>query len=369
MIYLDNAATSHFKPQCVYNAIRYDLQNSANSGRSGHKLSIGASERIEKTRQYLKAVLGANDNHELVFTKNCTEALNLALFGYLTRSMTVAVDAFSHNSALRPLHELYKKNKIDLITLYPKDFENIENVKADLFVINAVSNVTGRVLDLKTIIEKCHRNGAKVLVDGAQAVPLIDCDVTKNDIDMLAVPGHKGLHGVQGTGFLIFKKDLHLKPLIFGGTGTSSLSLLQPDDLPDGLESGTQNSAGISALYAGAKWTFEHLDEYKANVKRLSNELISFLHGADFDVYTDDTTTGVVSFNSKLFDSSYVSDFLDDDNIAVRSGLHCAPLVHKFLGTDKIGAVRVSFGIDNTVGELYRLFGSLEKLSKHKFVD
>lgn len=367
MVYLDNAATSNFKPKSVYEAINYDLSHSANSGRSAHRYANDCALKIEKTRNYLLEKLGADDDYGIVFTKNCTEALNLAIFGYLENGMKVVTTANEHNSVLRPLFELKKRGVITLTVvdqdengIIPTDkiVENAEN--ADLLVVGHASNVIGATVNLDEIGKKLKDCKVKILVDGAQSVPILNPNVSKNHIDMLACPGHKGLHGVQGTGFLMMKRNLNLKPLNYGGTGTLSENVYQSRIIPEDYEAGTLFAGGISALYAGAKWSFDNLNNTKNTIFRLSNDCIRYLKSMGATVYTVDSQVGIVSFNFGDIESQEIANFLADKDIAVRSGLHCAPLVHKYLGTEH-GAVRVSFGADNGNKDLFALLSALDE--------
>lgn len=371
MIYLDNAATSYFKPDGVADAIIYDLTHSANSGRSGHKYALTAAMKIESCREYLLNKLGAADRYQLIFTKNCTEALNLGIFGILREGARVVTTANEHNSVLRPLFELKKKDKIQLfvVSQQPDGTISPEHLAramehADFCIAGAVSNVTGARLDLDAVGNYAEKFDVPLFIDGAQAVPLCDIDMKKQKIDMLACPGHKGLHGMQGTGFLIYRKDFKLEPLIYGGTGTSSDSVYQPPDAPEAFEAGTLFAGGIAALHAGAIWSFDNAAGCSKEISRLSAELIHFLKNVGATVYTRDTHAGVISFNLRETDSSFVSDALDKYDVAVRSGLHCAPLTHKFLKTVKQGAVRASLGVDTTEKDIYKFAEILEKISR-----
>lgn len=368
MIYLDNAATSNFKPKSVYDAIFYDLSHSANSGRSAHRYALDCAVKIEKTRRFLLDNLGANENYNLIFTKNCTEGLNLAIFGYLKKGMTAVTTANEHNSVLRPLYELSRRGIITLHIVNQNENGRISEDElarvsktADLLAVGHSSNVTGATINLPELALKLKDSKVKILVDGAQSVPIFNPDIASNRIDMLACPGHKGLHGMQGTGFLILKKNINLIPLIHGGTGVFSESVYQTNLVPEDFEAGTLFAGGISALLAGAKWSFDNLEKTKTTVNRLAKECLDGLKLLGAKTYVVDTNAGIVTFNFKETDSEEVANFLSEKDIAVRSGLHCAPLVHKYLGTLSQGAVRVSFGGDNDDKDLNSLLTALEE--------
>ncbi|MDD4840117.1 MAG: aminotransferase class V-fold PLP-dependent enzyme [Clostridia bacterium] len=377
MIYLDNAATSHFKPKAVLKTVLAELKNSSNSGRSGHTLAISNALKNEICRKFLLDKLGASDGYQLIFTKNCTEALNLAIFGSLEKGDHVIATTNDHNSILRPLFSLKKSGVIKLSIALPKlntavrwqDITPLLEPTTKLITLNLVSNVTGAVCDVEEISKQLvfhFPNPSKrpiLLVDGAQGVPIIPIDMKKMKLDMLAVPAHKGLHGIQGVGFLIYKNSIPLKPLVCGGTGTASESVYQPNEPPEAYESGTLFSAGIHGLYEGAKWSFENVERYSKSIKELSTDLISKLNNIGVKVYTSDARCGVITFNIEGFDSSVVSDLLSrDHNIASRSGLHCAPLVHKQLGTIMAGAVRCSLGADSTKKDTKALIVAIKKI-------
>ena len=370
MIYLDNAAASAFKPKGVFEALNYDLSHSANSGRSGHRYALDAAMKIEDCRRFFLSAMNAPEEEYCVaFTKNCTEALNLGIFGFLRAGMRVVTTAYDHNSVLRPLFELEKRKKIELMVIRPDESGRIlpshldsALQNADFCAVSLASNVTGARIDLASLSASAQKYGVVTLLDGAQAVPLVKPDFKKHMPDMLALPGHKGLHGPQGTGLLIFRKDLKLQPLLMGGTGTASDSPYQPLEPPEALEAGTLFSGGIAALHAGAKWSFEHRERNGAVIKRLAEELIDYLKGLGAELYTDDPTLGVVSFNLRGKESSFVANALAEKDIAVRGGLHCAPLAHTALGTLSRGAVRASIGADNTEKDIYLFVAALEKL-------
>lgn len=376
MIYLDNAATSKFKPRCMFDAMFCQLSDSANPGRGGHNDSLDCAIKINDTRATLKAIVGADDDYHLVFTSGCTEALDLALFGYLADNVggNVVTTVFEHNSVLRPLNNLLRRNVIDGIRyvspsdpsqcVSAEDIAKYVDEDTRLIVVNHVSNVTGATADIEKIGELAKSLNVPLLVDGAQSLGHKNTDLKKYNISMLAAAGHKGLHGSQGTGFLVFKKDIKIRPIRFGGTGTFSDSLIQPEDAPEGLESGTMNTAGIIGLGAAAKWTYENFGKINSHINYLASQALYGLSKLDgVTVYTK-TLSGVISFNVNGVDSSEVADYLNDNEIAVRNGLHCAPLAHRFLGTEKQGTVRMSIGYNNNAYHISRTLDVLEKFCK-----
>lgn len=371
MVYLDNAATSRYKPKCVLDALMYDITHSANSGRSGHSEAVKKEIQTENCRNYLKRMLGADDSYEVIFTKSCTEALNLAILGGIKDESSVLTTSNEHNSVLRPLAKLQNEGKISLDIVYSDsygklDYNQFENMAKDknVIVTGAVSNVTGYVCNLEKVGQIARQNNAIFIVDGAQGVPIVDINMADTGIDMLACPAHKGLHALQGVGFLIVKKNIPLKPLIYGGTGTASNEVLPEIIMPESYEAGTQFSAGINALYHGAKWSFDNLQKTRKHLVRMSKNLKNVLKDISATLYCQDEQSGIVTFNIKDIDSGVIADELNMHNICVRAGLHCAPLVHKQLGTTLQGAVRLSVGVDTTDNDISIFANTIEYIAK-----
>lgn len=371
MIYLDNAATSRFKPKCVLDALIFDVTHSANSGRAGHDEAIDKSIRIQKCREYLLSVFGASDEYSLIFTKNCTEALNLAIFGIVKGGERVLTGVNEHNSVLRPLYKLKQEGKISLeiVKTNPLGHIDVKDVEklatnADILVFGGACNVNGAICDIQSIADYCKNNGKILILDGAQSVPLIPLTLKSSGISMLACPGHKGLHGVQGTGFLIVRKDIKLSPLLYGGTGTFSSDVTPIVEMPDSFEAGTLFSGGIDALRQGAKWSFDNVDKNRKYIDRITKNILHGLYDIGATLYTRDTQTGVVCFNLANADSGYIADKLNEYGICVRGGLHCAPLVHREQGTSFQGAVRASVGCETKEGEIAYFLSVVERLMK-----
>ena len=371
MIYLDNAATSRFKPKCVLDALIFDVTHSANSGRAGHDEAIDKSIRIQKCREYLLSVFGTSDEYSLIFTKNCTEALNLAIFGIVKGGERVLTGVNEHNSVLRPLYKLKQEGKISLEIVKTNplgriDVKDVEKfaTNADILVFGGACNVNGAICDIQSIADYCKNNGKILILDGAQSVPLIPLTLKSSGISMLACPGHKGLHGVQGTGFLIVRKDIKLSPLLYGGTGTFSSDVTPIVEMPDSFEAGTLFSGGIDALRQGAKWSFDNVDKNRKYIDRITKNILHGLHDIGATLYTRDTQTGVVCFNLANADSGYIADKLNEYGICVRGGLHCAPLVHREQGTSFQGAVRASVGCETKEGEIAYFLSVVERLMK-----
>ena len=375
MIYLDNAATSRFKPRRMFDEIFKHLSYSANPGRGGHNDSIDTAIKIYDTRRLLKSLLNCDDRYELIFTQNCTEACNLAIIGYLLNFKDQHCDVIftsnEHNSVARPLFHLKNFLDLDLIEITPDkngiisplDVANAITPDTKLICVNHISNVTGNMTDINQIGKTAKKHNVPFLVDTAQSLGHVSVNVVDNNIDVLVAAGHKGLHGSQGTGFLIFNTERNLYPIRFGGTGTHSESLYQPTVPPEAYESGTINSAGIIGLGASAEWTHQNLAKISLNTRYLTGELLYGLKQIKNVKLYSSQTTGVVSFNYKDMPSTDIGDYLNDRDIAVRCGLHCAPLIHKQLGTLDCGTVRVSVGYNNNINDVHTLLRCIDALN------
>ena len=375
MIYLDNAATSKFKPKEVVKAVHGALLNSANPGRSSHRDAVKSALTVYDTREALLSFVGAR-GYNAVFTKNCTEALNMALTT-IPRGARVVTTMCEHNSVLRPLHKLARDKGIKIVTLAPSigghvppyRLENALKEDTYMFICNHVSNVNGVVADVEQFGKITAKRGVKFVVDGAQSIGHLDVDVTKCHIDMLAIPCHKGLLAPQGLGALIFGDRVSPSPIILGGTGTNSESLTQPKDAPEAFEAGTINYPAIAGLNASLKYLLAEGRGIKNTISYLTNELIYGLKKIKgITLYTPDSAlTGVVSFNVRNIPSSTIGDKLSENyDIATRTGLHCAPLMHNHLKTLEQGTVRASIGAGNTIRDVRSLLHAVEKLSKMK---
>ena len=365
MIYLDNAATSGRKPIKVILSALWEMLHPANAGRGGHKASMRTAIKIERTRECIR---NRFFDGNVIFTKNCTEALNLAIVGSRPKGQVIAT-VFDHNSVLRPLKRLEKEGKISLTILRPeqggfeKPLERALQKETSLVVMTAKSNVTGEKTDVEKLasIAKSKSN-ALFCVDLAQSAGE---DVFSYDnIDMIASAGHKGLYGLQGTGFLLCKKNVRLFPLITGGTGTSGLSLETPLDIPEGMEAGTINAVGIISLYYGIEYVFENRERIKVRSEQAAEFLRERLKKTD-NVIVYPSYGNVVVCNVKGKDSATVADILSDKyGICVRGGLHCAPLMHTYLGTANTGAIRFSFGKGNTLLDAVWAAKAMERIAR-----
>ena len=360
MIYLDNAATGRYKPKAVFEAMMDALHSPANPGRSGHSASLKAAREVERARESIRRAFNANEG-EVIFTCNCTEALNIAILGWLRKwkgqENRVICTAYDHNSVLRPLTALKGEQDLSVDVVLPnkngeidvRDIREKMTDKTRLVIATHVSNVTGAVTDVNAIGALCKEFGVPFLADCAQSAGHLRIDMQAANMTFLCTAGHKGLHGPQGSGFLIMKRGVELMPIKFGGTGTESMSLTQPTALPEGLESGTLNTPAICGLRAGVEWTHEHLLEINADIKAFCNILRARLEGLSRVRLYSPQGSGLVTFSVDGKTSVDAADELNEEEIFVRGGLHCAPLAHAALGTIEGGLVRVSPGVGNTL--------------------
>lgn len=378
MIYLDNAATTGYKPPQVIQAVADTLANmSANPGRSGHKLSTQAMMTVMKTRQAVCDFVNGYSPDKVVFSLNCTSALNLAIIGSAKKGCHVISSLSEHNSVLRPLVELQKRKIIDVTFLVPDnqnkispaDVKNAIRKNTTMIVLGHISNVTASKQDVDAIGKIAKLHDLLFIVDGAQSVGYTPIDMQKQNIDMLAFPAHKGLHGPMGLGCLCFGEKMP-RPIVFGGTGIDSHMPLQPTTTPEGFESGTQNLPAIAGLNAAINWHKETNCTHSPKRQIFAKMIFDGLHSIKgINVLSSPCfESGIISFSFDNINSLVASDLLDEKfDVATRAGLHCAPLVHKHLGTDKDGLVRASVSAQNTKQEIFDFLNGVEQIAKIRF--
>lgn len=376
MIYLDNAATSYPKPEEVYKAVDKCLREyGANPGRSGHKLALRAGRAIYETRELMCELFNIENPMQIIFTCNATDSLNLAIKGILKKGDHVITSGMEHNSLIRPikaLEEIGVENTIvecdneGVIKLDKLKGAIKDNTK--LIALTHSSNVTGTIMPIKEIGKIAKESNILLLVDAAQTAGVYNIDLKEMNIDLLAFPGHKGLMGPQGTGALYIREGIELKHMKEGGTGSKSESLLQPEIIPDRYESGTPNTPGIVGLGAGIRYILDvGTDNIRKHEEELTAYMINGLKKIDkvkiYGPMDAKRKASVISLNIGDLDSSEVSYILDQAfDIAVRSGLHCAPLAHKTLGTFEQGTVRFSIGYFNTKKDIDKALEAIEKI-------
>ncbi len=377
-IYLDNSATSHPKPAEVYEAVLHTLKDiGANPGRGGHKASLMASRIIFEARELIATFFNVERSSRVVFTSNTTEALNIAIKGILSEGDEVITTPLEHNSVLRPLFSLKKSKAIEIKfidcekdgSFDPYSVEKLITKKTKLIVLTHSSNVIGTITPVKEVFSICKKHKIYTLLDAAQTAGVIPIDVMAMNIDMLAVAGHKCLMGPQGTGILYVKEGINLTPLKEGGTGTQSSSTDQPTEMPESLESGTLNTPGIAGLKAGVEFIMKSgIKTIRDHEIKLNKILIEGLADnkkiISYGPKDPEKISSPVSFNIKNLDCSEVGFILDEIyDIYVRVGLHCAPLVHKLIGTFPQGTVRVSAGYFNTEDDINALIKAVNEIS------
>lgn len=357
VIYFDNAATGGFKPDGVISATTAALKFSANPGRSGHKLSLACLERVYSTRKLLCEFFGAYSYDRVVFTKNCTEALNIAILGALKEGDGVVTTVAEHNSVLRPLE--YLKGKGVTVSYAPLNAEGEVDVQALInsvtdktraVIVTLASNVTGTMPDIKKIKSSIPES-CLLICDGAQACGHFEINMKEAGIDALAVAGHKGMLGIQGSGALLFSERMNPAPVLFGGTGSESYNLNMPDFYPDALESGTLSYPAIISLGEGALYLMQNLQQSREKVEKLTAYLCENLAALKgLKLYSKPNPCGIVTFGLENIQSEIVASRLSEEfGICVRGGLHCAPLMHEALGSD--GLVRASISSFNSMQE------------------
>ena len=377
MIYLDNAATSFPKPSKVYDEVMRCMKSyCSNPGRASHDMALESSLKVMEGRELISKLFSIESPLNIIFTSNATEALNIGIKGILNRGDHVISTVIEHNSVLRPLKTISKLGvEVTLVSCDKAGFVNPVDIKDEIksntkaIIINHASNVLGSVQDINTIGKIAKKYGIILMVDASQSAGSVDINVKRDNIDLLAFPGHKGLLGPQGTGGLYVREGLSLKTIKEGGTGSSSNSMNQPFELPDKLESGTLNTPGIAGLCEGIKFIKKIgvANIYKEEML-LMEQLLKELNKLSFiKVYGSkslNNSLSVLSFNIDGIDASRVGEELNEVGIAVRTGYHCAALIHKVIGTEYLGTVRVSPGCFNTSNDIEELVKNLIKIYK-----
>lgn len=364
MIYLDNSATSFPKPEEVYCFMdSFYRKNGVNPGRSGFDAAIETEEVVMETRKLLTELFNGDDPNHLTFSYNASDSLNMLLQGLAEKGDHVITTMLEHNSVLRPLFHLQKDGIIELTYIpfdnqgyvHPDDIRKAIRSNTKMVVVNHSSNVIGTVQPLAEIGKICRELGVYFIVDASQSAGIIPIDMKAMGIDALAFTGHKCLMGPTGIGGSYVMDGLPVKGTRFGGTGVRSAQKTHLEEFPYRLECGTLNLVGVAGLKAGVSWVMQQgianlhnreialWDRLRKGIRQIDNVITYCADGPE-------NQNAVLSFNIKGFESGDVGTMLDVDyNIACRTGLQCAPLVHEVLGTDKIhGTVRLSIGAFNT---------------------
>lgn len=378
MIYFNNAATTLVKPAEMKEAVLNAFDIMGNAGR-GDGASLDAARLIFDTRVRLAKLFNAEDPKEIAFTSNATMSLNIAVKGLINQGDHVITTVLEHNSVLRPLYEMEEKGaELSFVScdalgnpLYDEFERNIkENTKA--IICTHASNLTGNVVDVERVGKIAKKHNLIFVVDASQSAGVLDIDVQKMGIDVLAFTGHKGLLGPQGTGGIYVRDGIDVKALLSGGSGFDSFNKNHPDMMPEKLEAGTLNGHGIAGLNGSLKYIEKTGIK---NIREKEQDLMwKFYKGIkdipNITIYGDFTSkdrAAIVSLNLDGYDSSEVSDALSYDyGIITRAGAHCAPLMHNALGTAKVGAVRFSFSHNNTEEEINTAINAVKELAREE---
>ncbi|MBK5275066.1 MAG: aminotransferase class V-fold PLP-dependent enzyme [Desulfuromonadales bacterium] len=374
-IYLDNAATSYPKPEEVYQAVMNAMREvGASPGRGGHRRSLEAGRIVFQAREAAAALFCAPDSSRFIFTHSATESLNMALRGTLLPGDHVITTSMEHNSLARPLH-LLQRQGVELTVVQagpdgrvdPVNIRRVLTPRTRMIAVGHVSNVSGTIQPIEALSAIAREAGALFLLDAAQSAGCVPIDVIGSGIDLMAVPGHKGLYGPQGTGLLYVAPHVALRPLLTGGTGTNSTSEEQPVTMPEGFEAGTHNLPGIAGLKAGIEFVMKQgvaaIADHERALVCAARERLQALAGVTLYGPSDPVLrAAVLSFTIAGKDSSWVAFELDQRfDIAVRAGLHCAPRAHRTLGTFPGGTVRVSPGWFTSLEDIAMLVNAVEK--------
>ncbi len=369
MIYLDNAATTFIKPGSVYSAVRKATKRyAANPGRSGHKAAYKAMEAVYDARATVADFFNAPGPENVVFTYNATYALNIAIKALIHEKCHVIISDMEHNSVLRPL--------IKLCDTYGIKYSVFNSAASDLvaeiggmirrdtkFIISTLrSNVIGRDIDRAALSTVKNRYGLRLIVDASQVAGHESVDFKDIDCDAMACPGHKGLFGITGSGFAIFKEGVIDYSVIEGGSGNESLSPYMPSKLPEAYEAGTLGVAGITSIRAGIEYIkYIGVGHIKDRINLLTEECMSRLDSLSA-IKVVEGANGIISIVGKERANEEISAALESNNICIRSGLHCAPLAHKTLGTLASGTVRISLSFFNKKKDLDKLYKCLKAI-------
>ena len=377
MIYLDNAATTLQKPQCVIDAVVQAMTTMGNAARGAHSSALSAARMVYETRCKIAKLFGCALPENVIFTANSTEALNIALSGIFAPGDHVITTDLEHNSVLRPLYMLEEQGIISL-SFVPADrqgkpdydsFEKMIESNTRAIVCTHASNLTGNMVDIGKVGEIAREHGLLFVVDASQTAGSVPVDMEKMHIDILCFTGHKSLMAPQGTGGMCIREGIEIRPFKVGGSGVHSYDRHQPEDYPTRLEAGTLNTHGIAGLSAAVDFIrqtgMERIREKETVLMQRFYKGVSAVEGVTVYGNFGNDRTAVVALNIRDYDSGAVADALYEQfGIAVRAGAHCAPRMHEALGTRDQGAVRFSFGWFNTEAEVDAAIEAVSQLAK-----
>ena len=381
LIYFDNASTTYYKPKEVIESTIFAMKNTGNNGRGINEISINTSRDIFNVREKFIKLFNGYDSRNIVFTSNATESLNTVISGLFSSEDHVITTEAEHNSVLRPLYKLRETGlgitflKIDEVIKFNKnDMKKYLEKNTKAIICTHASNLTGDLLDIKNIGEFCEENNLIFILDASQSLGIIPIDVEKYKIDILCFTGHKGLMGPQGTGGIYIKEGIDVKPLKVGGSGVDTYNERHPITMPEKLEAGTLNGHGIIGL--GAAIDFINEKGIKKIYIKENNLMWKFYEGIkdikgikiyghfmEKNIKVD--RIPILTLNINDIDSGDICSIHDEEyNIVTRAGGHCAPLMHKALGTEKQGSVRFSFSYFNTEKEVEKAIFALKKIAQ-----
>ncbi|SEV99878.1 aminotransferase class V-fold PLP-dependent enzyme [[Clostridium] fimetarium] len=372
MIYFDNASTTKYKPEEVYEAFEYYIREiGVSPGRGSYQLGIEASRMLFKSRKIVGKYFGMSKPENVVFTKNSTEAINLFFYGFLTQGDHVVISCYEHNAVLRPLQKLKENGIIEYSVISRNDLElsaseickKYFKKSTKLFATTLASNLSGRIIFREDVAEEFKKNGATVFVDSSQGAGKIFLNMERQNIDFLAFTGHKDLFAIPGVGGLCFNSSRNLEPLIQGGTGIHGEEYTNPNVFPEKYEAGTLNMPAIWSLHAGITFILNNKNCIIKKEKELTEYLIMKLKELEniqlYDI--EHTRVSTCCINVKNMSSSEVVAYLDKNEICVRGGIHCAILAHEALDTVKTGAIRISLSYLNEKEEIDELIRLLKE--------
>ncbi len=377
MIYFDSAATSFQKPGSVAAAMWEALASMSSPGRGGYPAAARAADTAFQCRSELAELFGLKNPEQVVFTLNATHALNIAIKSLVPPGGTAVVSGYEHNAVTRPLETLGAKISVAAAPLFDAEgvteaFCHLITPNTNAVICSHVSNVFGFIQPVEEIAAICRSRGVPFIIDASQSAGILPLKMEALDASFIAMPGHKGLYGPQGTGVLLCGKGVSTRTLLEGGTGSQSIQQIMPDFLPDRLEAGTLNMPGIAGLLAGVRYVRRGgLDKILAHEKHLTQMTLQGLEDLPgVKVYAAPglrNQTGVLSLTAEGQDVEVIGSALAERGIAVRAGIHCAPYAHRTAGTLDSGTVRISFSDFNTPEEVARLLRALHGILGRSF--
>ncbi|MGM9522071.1 MAG: aminotransferase class V-fold PLP-dependent enzyme [Oscillospiraceae bacterium] len=372
MIYLDSAATTFQKPVSVLKNVDWAMKNLGSPGRGGHRYAMMAADTAFACREKAAKLFNVKNPENVVFTFNATHGLNIAINSLVKPGMRVVTTGYEHNSVVRPLKAIGAVIDPAASELFEPEaavsaFKQKLDKKTDVVVFNHVSNVFGYELPLYRVAELCRQKKIPLIVDASQSAGVLKIDMAALSASFIAMPGHKGLYGPQGSGILLCGSDTI--PIMHGGSGSDSLSPQMPSFLPDRLEAGTHNMPGIAGLSAGLDFVAangtERILAHEKKLITLAADGLSNIRRVKVFASSDALSqTGVLSLNIEGLPAERAGALLAKEQIAVRAGLHCAPMAHNTAGTLPDGTVRVSVSAFNSTRDIYALINAVKRIAK-----